>query len=118
MTEKECQEGEIKSEGKCVLPVIFRKWQGRDWKEIVALFPTLPANQYGEITSYEHTGQHEGADYGYVVSTTEPAKPSEYRPLLKELPKIGYKRLKVYKKENREMAKARYRTTTRWSRMI
>lgn len=119
MARKECQEGEIKSEGKCVLPVVFRKWENKeDRREVIALFPTLPSDLHGhEITAYQHVGQHGGADYHHVVESTKPAKPSEYRPLMKELRSRDYKRLKVYKKSNIAMDKARKRAVERWERM-
>ena len=42
-------------------PVAFRKWPNGD---IPALFPTLPHSNNGHYClSYEHNGQHCGADY-------------------------------------------------------
>jgi hypothetical protein len=101
---KYCKEyGEIQSNGKCVLPVIFRTWKSGQFKgHVDALFPTMMAdsgNRY--ITSYAHVGQHGQADYYFMVSQTRSSKPEEYKPLLKELRTlVGYKRLKIYKKAN------------------
>ncbi len=77
--------------------VIFRKWWNRgvtyidpDDYEIIALFPEIDVGM-GYIQSYMHVGQHGHANYDWVMSQTEPATPSEYRDLKKELEHIGYK---------------------------
>ena len=85
--------------------VIFRKW--RDSGDIVALFPDISAGAYpcGDVTlplcqSYEHVGQHGGADYRHVLGCTIPASPAEYADLAGELSGRGY-RLKVYTQPKR-----------------
>ena len=66
--------------------VIFRKFRGGD---ILALFPEIPdCNNF--CLSYQHVGQHGGADYSHCISITTPAKPSEYKELARELRRIGY----------------------------
>jgi hypothetical protein len=40
--------------------------------------------------SYEHVGQHGGANYAGVMCRTRPAKPSEYKDLQEELEERGY----------------------------
>ena len=48
--------------------VVFRRWQNGD---VIALFPELPADLYGEYCdAYEHVGQHGGADYFGVIQKT------------------------------------------------
>lgn len=71
--------------------VIFRKWKDAKREgDIIALFPEIPFTYGGDITSYEHIGQHGGADYNAVLSMTSPASPAEYAHLLEELQSIGY----------------------------
>lgn len=57
---------------------------------------------------YMHIGQHGSADYSYIVSKTKPSVKKEYKELLKELKEIGYKNLKVYRKEQSWMRHERY----------
>lgn len=72
-------------------PVIFRKWPKSEGGGVIALFPTIPADWAGRYCqSYEHVGQHGGADYHGVVRQTTPAKPDEYADLASELTGIGY----------------------------
>jgi hypothetical protein len=69
--------------------VIFRKWKHSD--DIIALFPEIPADNTGFLMqSYEHAGQHGGADPFIVYDKTTPAKPDEYDVLKAELEEIGY----------------------------
>lgn len=76
-----------------MVKVVFRKWYNGD---IIALFPQEPADRYGMFCqSYEHIGQHGGADYDGVVRRTRPAKPGEYADLKDELVGIGYDDLQV-----------------------
>ena len=67
--------------------VIFRKW--RDNGDILALFPDIEHSSTS-ILSYEHVGQHGGADYGGCIARTKPATPKEYESLRAELESIGY----------------------------
>lgn len=66
--------------------VKFRKFPEGD---IIALFPDEPDNHRGDITSYQHVGQH-GAASPELVADLEHATPEEYAPLLKELEDAGY----------------------------
>jgi hypothetical protein len=72
--------------------VIFRKWKNG---AVIALFPDYTNPHDRTVTSYMHIGQHGDADYGYVISTTHPALPNEYRDLLAELITTGYADLHV-----------------------
>lgn len=76
-----------------ITPVVFRKFKDG---EIIALFPTIPATlKASDCQSYMHIGQHGAADALAVLQQTTLAKPAEYKDLLTELHKIGYRNLKV-----------------------
>lgn len=80
LKEHNCSHGETK--------VVFRKWPNGD---ILALFPEVPADNTGNLcSSYEHVGQHSGADYYHCISKTRPALPSKYASLKAELEHTGY----------------------------
>ena len=71
--------------------VVFRRWPKSQGGGIIALFPDIPSDPSGRFClSYEHVGQHGGADYRGVIGSTRPATPFEYRPLQDELTSIGY----------------------------
>jgi hypothetical protein len=100
-----------------ITPVIFRVfkpeslrqkgWSDTTSTEVIALFPTIPANHSGtDVMSYAHVGQHSAASPDIVVARTRPAKPHEYANLKRELESIGY-RLKVYQRETHAMRSAR-----------
>jgi hypothetical protein len=73
--------------------VVFRVWKGTSGKGfaggVIALFPELDEGN-GFCSSYEHIGQHGGADYAGVIRATRPAAPFEIEPLKQELELIGY----------------------------
>ena len=76
--------------------VIFRKWSNGN---IIALFPEIPADIDKKFCqSYEHVGQHGGADYQHVIRSTKAATVDEYSELLQELEQIGYDDLIIRKK--------------------
>ena len=80
--------------------VIFRRWVDEDFNLIIALFPYEIDNiEKGFISSYEHLGQHSGADYDGVIRGTIPAKENEYQALKSELESIGYN-LNIVKRRN------------------
>ena len=67
--------------------VVFRKFKrGGD---IIALFPYLSEGG-AAVESYQHTGQHSGADYNGVMRVTKPATPTDYQSLKIEHESIGY----------------------------
>ena len=72
--------------------VVFRKWRpNKDQDEgIIALFPYEIYNNTGLVNSYEHIGQHGGADYQHCILNTVPAKAYEYNELKSILEGIGY----------------------------
>ena len=69
--------------------VVFRRW--RDCGSIIALFPALPADLYGEYCdAYEHVGQHGGADFHGVIQHSTPCSLNDAADLATELRRIGY----------------------------
>jgi hypothetical protein len=79
--------------------VIFRKWKRSEGGGILALFPEVD-DTLGHCSSYEHVGQHGGADYNGCIARTKAATPEEYWPLKLELEQIGY-RLKIRRRYQR-----------------
>ena len=82
-------------------PVIFRV--DKKSKEIVAFFPTLPADNDGRfMTCYQHIGQHGSAAYVYylqcrpLLSCWNQKCVGEYMDLKEELKSIGYDDLVEY----------------------
>lgn len=80
--------------------VVFRRWRSGT-KSILALFPREDAGQ-GCCQSYEHIGQHCGANYWLCVKNTRPAgiEEADVKELHAELTAIGYN-LKVIKRARR-----------------
>lgn len=69
--------------------VVFRRW--RDSGDIIALFPELPTDIFGEFCeAFQHVGQHGGADYWGVIQQTTPVTLDEAADLAVELEGIGY----------------------------
>jgi hypothetical protein len=74
--------------------VVFRVFKGKDGGDVLALFPDIDAG-WGRCESYQHVGQHGGADYTHCITRTRPARPEEYKALFEELENgFGY-RLRV-----------------------
>ena len=83
------------------MDVVFRKYKsGISKGEIIALFPHDVCDNQGHVTSYEHIGQHSGANYTHCIRISTKATESEYKDLKNELEQIGYKNLKVVSKQN------------------
>lgn len=68
--------------------VVFRVWRATP-KTVLALFPAEDEGS-GHCSSYEHIGQHGGANYQGCIKATRPAQPEEYADLKRELERIGY----------------------------
>lgn len=82
-----------------VTKVVFRVWKKQG--TVLALFPEQPDDVLGKYcSSYEHIGQHGGADYVHCIQATRPATPEEYADLKAELESIGYN-LKIVKRYQR-----------------
>jgi hypothetical protein len=79
--------------------VIFRRFKKEN--DIIALFPYEIENGR-HCMSYQHIGQHGGADFDVCVKNSVPAKPEEYNDLQKELISIGYN-LEIRRKANRRI---------------
>lgn len=78
-------------------PVIFRVFNNTN--TIIAIFPTLPANIDGQLTSYMHIGQHGECDYDVILRNTKLLSKYSFeyidihynaQQLRKELKSIGY----------------------------
>jgi len=88
--------------------VVFRRW--KDNGDVIALFPEIPSDYDGYFCrSYEHVGQHGGADFYGVVSATAPVAPQDYERLAKELTVIGYQ-VRTVKRASRQMHEKRIAT--------
>ena len=66
--------------------VMFRKFGNG---EVIALFPEMPFDLNGNITSYMHVGQHGAASID-LCNSLSPASEDEYHDLYDELVQIGY----------------------------
>lgn len=81
--------------------VVFRRWPKKEGGGVIALFPEEVCDFQGHVTSYEHIGQHGGADYPSVIRATRPTHPDtdpDAATLFKELQAIGYDDLVVRRK--------------------
>ena len=93
-----CPSGYRRIDGKCKMVIVFRKFRDGD---VIALFPDDIDTFSRTVTSYQHIGQHGGADYSHVISITKPATKREFKPLLDELTDmVGYEKseLEIRKK--------------------
>lgn len=80
--------------------VIFRVDKTKNWKGTVfALLPHNAMNSLGDVTSYQHVGQHSGADYNHCIRTSKLATKKEYKDLKKEMEGFGYN-FNIVKKRN------------------
>lgn len=96
--------------------VVFRYWE----KSVIALFPEIPNDAWGTYCeSYQHIGQHGGADYYGIIERSRPATPEEYACLKDELESIGYdlqvirRTMPVIHETRRDEARKQWRTTTK-----
>ena len=73
--------------------VVFRRWPKSQGGGIIALFPDIPSDPAGRYClSFEHVGQHGGADYQGLIRITSPVRESseELENLKEELRGRGY----------------------------
>ena len=81
---------------------MFRKDITKDFKgTIFAIFPHEVNNFKGDISYYQHVGQHSSGDYQVCLRQSKPATAEESADLKRELEGLGYD-LKVVCKQNRE----------------
>jgi hypothetical protein len=69
--------------------VVFRKWRPSHGSSVIALLPQEQSSEH-YCSSYEHVGQHGGADYDGVMRMTRPATMKEYADLKAELEGAPY----------------------------
>ena len=80
--------------------VVFRVDKAGAFKGTVfAMLPHECADRQGNVTCYEHVGQHHSANYSGCIAKSRPATPEEYKDLKKEMENQGYD-LVVIKKQN------------------
>jgi hypothetical protein len=88
--------------------VIFRK-DRTGWKDCFALFPELPADEFGNLcTAYAHLVQHAAADYNLCIAQSNPATAADYHDLYEELERRGYN-LTIHSRATPEMHERRRR---------
>ncbi len=94
--------------------VVYRKWRGG----IIALFPEMPSDINGLYCgSYEHIGQHSGADYEGIIRQSRPATANEFMDLHAELTQIGY-RLQIYMRATPAMRETRYQAVKEFKQAV
>jgi len=80
--------------------IVFRVDTSKDFKGTVfALFPHEVADHKGHVNSYQHIGQHSGADYRGCIATSKLATPMQYADLIAEMESLGYD-INIVKKQN------------------
>jgi hypothetical protein len=85
-----------------ITDVIFRVDTSKDFKGTVfAIFPHQVADYKGNVMSYQHIGQHSGANYSHCINTSKPATEKQYSDLKTELEQIGYS-LRIVKRQNKK----------------
>lgn len=91
------------AEWEPIVAVLFRKWPKSEGGDVIAIFPEIVADSRGNVDSYMHIGQHNGADLG-IVYHTKAATPEEYTALKNELESYPYYyHLRVVKRVSRKM---------------
>ncbi len=89
--------------------VAYRRWRTQP-KTVFALFPELPSDYQGfYCDSYEHVGQHAGADYYGCINASDPVNDEDAADLRRELERIGYI-LKPIKRASQRVHDARRAT--------
>ncbi len=83
-----------------VTDMIFRVDTAKEYKDnVFALFPHEVCTRKGDVTTYQHIGQHSSGDYKACISQSRPATEQEYKDLKAELDSIGYN-INIVKKQN------------------
>ncbi len=98
----------MKQKKEQITDVVFRKETTKEFEgEIFALFPHEAADFSGNVTCYQHVGQHSSADYKGCIRSSVIATEDEYADLKKELENIGYT-LRVVQRQNPKKFLASY----------
>lgn len=80
--------------------VMFRYDTTKDFNgTIFAILPHNVDTFKGDITTYQHIGQHSNGDHYVCLQQSRPATETEYADLKSEMESIGYN-IKVVKKRN------------------
>ena len=83
-----------------ITDIVFRKEKSGDFKgTIFAMLPHECGDRSGNVTSYQHVGQHSSANYSMCIKDSVPATEEEYKDLKKEMEGCGYN-INVVKKQN------------------
>lgn len=92
--------------------IVFRVDTSKEFKGTVfALFPHEVCDFDGNVTTYEHIGQHSTATYDYCIKISRLATESEYNDLKKEMESLGYN-INVVTKRNYAKYLASYKERT------
>jgi hypothetical protein len=80
--------------------IVFRVDTSKDFKGTVfALFPHEVCDHKGNVTTYQHIGQHSGGDYKACIGFSRLATLEESESLKREMESLGYN-INVVKKQN------------------
>ena len=78
-----------------ITDVVFRI----DRYGVFAMFPHECSDHKGNVTTYQHIGQHSGANYKYCIGNSRKATDVESKDLLAELKSMGYN-VKIVQRQN------------------
>lgn len=78
---------------------MFRVDTTKDWKGTVFAILPYEIERNGQITTYQHIGQHSSGEYQLCLKLSRPATETEYAELKAEMESLGYN-IKVIKKQN------------------
>ena len=108
------ESGEFEEIDSLPTDIMFRVDTTRDFKGTVfAVFPHECADYKGNVTTYQHIGQHSAGDYGYCIESSRPATPNEFADLKKEMEYLGYL-VNVVRKQNRDKYLCSYKLVNGW----
>ncbi len=84
-----------------ITDVMFRFDTSKDFKgTIFAILPHDCCDFKGNVTYYQHVGQHSGGNYNHMIKTSRPATTTEAISLKAEMESIGYN-FKIVRRQNR-----------------
>lgn len=94
---------------KQITEVIFRVDNSKDWRGTVfALLPHEVSDLKGNVTTYQHIGQHSSADYMYCIAKSRLATEKECADLKNEMEGLGYNFQKVTRQSQKKYLKSYY----------